>query len=52
MNNHVNSRYASVCGISNIDFTPAEMTTIGVLPRSEDTSMATSEVIKVSLIHW
>ena len=39
----VSTKYSSVRGISNIDFTPAEMTATGVLPssvRSEDISMA------------
>lgn len=37
------TRYSSVLGISNIDFTPADITATGVLPssvRSEDISMA------------
>ena len=37
------TKYSSVLGMSNIDFTPAEMTAIGVLPssvRSEDISIA------------
>lgn len=37
------TRYSSVLGISNIDFTPAHITATGVLPssvRSEDMSIA------------
>lgn len=37
------TKYSRVLGISNIDFTPAEMTATGVLPssvRSEDISIA------------
>lgn len=37
------TKYSRVLGISNIDFTPAEITVTGVFPssvRSEDTSMA------------
>lgn len=37
------TKYSRVLGISNIDFTPAEMTATGVLPssvRSEDMSIA------------
>ena len=39
----VSTKYSSVRGISNIDFTPTKMTATGVLPssvRSEDISMA------------
>jgi hypothetical protein len=42
----VNTKYSSVLGISNIDFTPAEITATGVLPssvRSDDTSIAAKE---------
>lgn len=40
---NVYTKYSRVLGISNIDFTPAEITATGVLPssvRSEDISIA------------
>lgn len=43
------TKYSSVLGISNIDFTPADITATGVLPssvRSEDISMATQNFQK------
>lgn len=43
------TKYSSVLGISNIDFTPADITATGVLPssvRSEDISMATQNIQK------
>jgi len=43
------TRYSSVLGISNIDFTPAHTTVTGVLPssvRSEDMSIAAQEYEK------
>lgn len=44
----MSTKYSSVRGISNIDFTPAEMTATGVLPssvRSEDISIAEKEEV-------
>lgn len=46
----INTKYSRVLGISNIDFTPAEITATGVLPssvRSEDMSIAAKENIKI-----
>ena len=43
------TRYSRVLGISNIDFTPAHITAIGVLPSaviSEDISIAAKEKLK------
>lgn len=42
----VGTKYSRVLGISNIDFTPAEITVTGVLPssvRSDDMSIAAKE---------
>lgn len=51
----VNTKYSSVLGISNIDFTPAEITATGVLPssvRSDDTSIAAKEEQWIFIHRW
>jgi hypothetical protein len=51
----VNTKYSKVLGISNIDFTPAEITATGVLPssvRSDDTSIAAEEEQWIWILAW
>ena len=48
----VNTKYSRVLGISNMDFTPAEITATGVLPssvRSDDMSIAEKQAGTINL---